>query len=311
MPSLIRIILSSIVFIAAAALYLALSSRGVSGALAMIICLVPATIVMAFLGRRAPARKPGPKPASRTAVTITGRASATVSSAPASTVAPAPVPTPKVPPPTSANTQGPAVTNAHANAETTDKLTKAGDFFYKIALKTAEIGPGIHAETLVIACSWMAGTMLYRSFAFPFKPDKVPAPGTPVFSVQANQSGPLLMDIMLKALQTLGHDITEQSVMASQDFKTIKTSVAGFPLLEAQKKLDPFYFAYCKAANLSHREAAFGSVIATALAIHNTREVLDMRKGAALAVTGFVEGCKTQPIPFAGVQATTTPNAAS
>jgi hypothetical protein len=179
-----------------------------------------------------------------------------------------------------------------------DSIIKASDFFYKCALKVAHIGQGVHADTLVISCSWMAGTMLFRSFALPLDPAKV-APGSPVLSDQANQSGPQLMNTLFVTLRQLGHNISEQTVMASPGADALSTKIAGFTLLEAQKKLDPFYLAYCKTTPLSYREAAFASTVAAATGIHQARQVLDPQKAAVLAIHALVEGCKTQPIPFA------------
>jgi hypothetical protein len=48
---------------------------------------------------------------------------------------------------------------------------------------------------------------------------------------------------------------------------------------------------------MSYFDAAMATAIATAMCIHDCREVLDIRKGAGIAVHGFVEGTKTAPYP--------------
>lgn len=290
MSGLVRLLAAALLLFGSAVVYIVLTGHGISDKLAMVVCVVPAAILIGLLQRRKPPKQaakgvsraatpsaPAPARAPRSSSPATERS---LPAAPSVPQAPADVVKPKEP------------TQAEA-------IIKAGDFFYKIAVKAAHIGGGVHAETLVIACSWMAGTMLFRSFPLQVGA----APGTAVFSDQANEAGPKLMDFLFTSLRQFGHKLSEQSVMAAQDARALSTKVAGFTLLEAQRKLDPFFFTYCKASSLSHREAAFAAIIATATAINVTRQVLDPNKAAALAIHALVEGCKTQPIPFTGPQA--------
>lgn len=172
------------------------------------------------------------------------------------------------------------------------KLTSAAEFFNETARKLLATEQGLHAETLISSVARMSGSLMYRSFGF----DQKIEPGTSVFSDQANIHGPKLMNLMLVTLQQLGQKIGEENI--NGEYASAKFSQLSFK--ESHDRLAPFFLKYCEVAPISHYDAAFGVAIATGIIIHDCREILDVEKGAGIAVYGFIEGTKTAPFPLAG-----------
>ncbi len=170
-------------------------------------------------------------------------------------------------------------------------LIAAAEFFSQTAKKLLTSERGLHAETLIISVARLSGGMLFRSFGV------TPGlnPGTTVLSEQANLQGPKLMNLMLTTLHQLGHKLGEGQL--DREYTSGKFSQLTFQ--EAHTRLAPFFLKYCEVANISYQDAAFGGAIATAILVHECKDVLAVSKGAALAVYGFIEGTKTVPIPVA------------
>jgi hypothetical protein len=166
-------------------------------------------------------------------------------------------------------------------------LISAADFFNTTSRKLLVTENGLHAETLIVSVSRMAGSLMYRSFDL----DKSISAGTTVLSEQANIYGPQLMNTLFATLTELGHPIGEAEL--DKTFLSSKLSQLSFK--ESIEKLSPFYLKYCEVASISLQDGAFGAAISAGLLVHDCRDVLSVEKGAALAVYGFVEGTKTAP----------------
>lgn len=169
-------------------------------------------------------------------------------------------------------------------------LLETADFFDQTARKLLVTERGLHAETLIASVSRMSGSLMYRSFGHPASLE----PGKAVLSDKADFYGPKLMNLMFGTLQQCGHQIGEANV--NTEYSSTKYIPINFK--ESHARLAPFYLKYCEAAKLSHHDAAFAAAIATALLIHDCQEVLDIRKGAGVAIYGLVEGTKTVPYPI-------------
>lgn len=72
---------------------------------------------------------------------------------------------------------------------------------------------GVHAETTIAATARMAGTFLFRSFAFPLSSV---APGQAVFSDAANEQGPKLVQILGSVLAYLGVNLDQSKLGEKQ-----------------------------------------------------------------------------------------------
>ena len=177
-----------------------------------------------------------------------------------------------------------------------ERLTAAAEHLNTTFLPLFETVPDVQPETVIAGTARMAGTMLFRSFA---PAGSAFEPGTAVLSDEANAKGPKLMDIMFVTLRSAGHTITEQEL----DNRDATTEASQLSLKESQALLDGAVLSYCESAGLTFEDAAYASSIAAALLVHDCRALLDVRKGAAIAIYGFVEGCKTAPPPVAAAPA--------
>ncbi len=170
-------------------------------------------------------------------------------------------------------------------------LISAADFFKQSGKRLLTVDDRLHAETLIASVARMAGSLMYRSFAF----DKTIEPGTPVLSDQANLHGPKLMDLMFSTLQQLGDKVDQNSLNA--EYASPKHALLSFK--ESHDRLAPAFLSYCRDTRLAFDDAAMGAAIATAILVHDCTVVLSADKGSAIAVYGFVEGTKTAPFPVA------------
>ena len=150
---------------------------------------------------------------------------------------------------------------------------------------------GVHAETAIAGAARMAGTFLFHSFGFPVEAAKA---GQPVLSEQANEHGPVLMEI-------LGNGLDAMNVAVDVEKLGEPTPLGNEPLLkflETQTKLEPKFNAIAKQAGLSLDEAAHAAALATAHLIKQCSQVLDPNIAFGIAVYGFIEGTKTYPANF-------------
>lgn len=125
-------------------------------------------------------------------------------------------------------------------------------------------------ETEIACAARMAGTMLLR------------AAGDP------NADCAKLIDILLLTLHAANHVVTEQD-LETED----ATAASQLSVPETRQLLDRVVLSYCRSAKLDFEDAAYALAVATALIVHDRRRMLDVRKGAAIAASGFFEGCKT------------------
>ena len=142
------------------------------------------------------------------------------------------------------------------NQEHYDAITKAADLFASMVKAVLATEQGIHAESIVVSASRMAGVMLFRSFGI----SEDLTPGTAVISEQANVAGPQLFNVVLSTLKLLGHSVTDESMRSQTDI----TKQSHYSLLETQRRLDPFIATYCRVASMSFGDVARALSIAVA-----------------------------------------------
>jgi len=168
-----------------------------------------------------------------------------------------------------------------------ERLTAAADYFNRSFLPLFAKRDDITAETIIAATARMAGTTLFRSVTPPAQSLKPQI----VLSEEAGVKGPKLTNLMLETLKPLGHALSEQDLKG----QNASTEASQLDLRETRQLLDLTVLAHCEATELSLEDAAYALAISTALFIHDCRAMLDVRKAAAIAVFGFVEGCKAAP----------------
>lgn len=170
----------------------------------------------------------------------------------------------------------------------TNHLVAAADYFnasFRTLLSTER---GIHAETIIASAARMAGTMLFRSFAFPVNDFE---PGTIVLSDEANTQGPKLVNLLLSTLTQLGSTFEDAANREAMDTKDSR-----FTLQKTQELLDPIILSYCSEKRINFEDAALSLAMTSAILVHDCRSFLDVRHGVGIALYGFVEGSKTAPI---------------
>ena len=172
-----------------------------------------------------------------------------------------------------------------------ERLTVAADYFNKSFLPLFAKREDITAETIIAATARMAGTTLFRSVTPPAQSLKPPI----VLSEEASVKGPKLTNLMLETLKPLGHALTEQDLTGAN----ATTAASQLTLRETRQLLDLTVLAHCEATDLPLEDAADALAISTALFIHDCRAMLDVRKAAAVAAAGFMEGCKAAPVAVA------------
>ena len=171
-----------------------------------------------------------------------------------------------------------------------DAQLKASKIIAHVIINDLATERGAHAETCVTAAARMGGTLLFRTFGLPTANMTV---GAPILSDIANERGPLLVEVMKSGLAGLGIVVDESKVSAGP------TPDHGplISIIETQQKLDDKIAEIAAIHGLYGDTAARACALAAALLISQTRSMLDPSISFGLAVYGFVEGTKTNPIP--------------
>ena len=167
---------------------------------------------------------------------------------------------------------------------------QAANEFAEATIEAIRDQRGVHAETAIAALARMAGTFLFRSFRFEI-PDLTP--GQAVFSDQANEAGPLLLELLGSTLVALEVDLDPSKLTGKAD----PTRPPRKSFLETQKLLEPRLAPIRERHDLSLKEAAEAAAAGTAFLIRHGVNVLDPHVAFNLAVLGFIEGAKTAPDP--------------
>lgn len=169
------------------------------------------------------------------------------------------------------------------NAETVAHTARQ---FVGLVIELLADDKGVHAETAVAGAARLAGTFLFRSFGFELPDAK---PGQVVLSEQANDHGPRLVGIVATSLESVGIVAGEPAEISYEG------SEPRLSLLATQRLLEPAFNEERERSGISFMQAADAAALATAILIHECREVLDPRKAFGLAVYSIIEGSKTVP----------------
>jgi len=160
--------------------------------------------------------------------------------------------------------------------------------FVNVTISTLKTDRGVHAETAVAATARMAGTFLFRTFGF--EQMNYP-PGQAVFSEQANEHGPRLVEVLSEILGRLGVNLDKAKLEGTPG--PDNQPQLGF--LETQRQLEPQFAEIRTRHGLSEHAAAEAAAVATAIIMQQCAEVLDPHIAFGIAVYGFIEGTKTAP----------------
>jgi hypothetical protein len=149
---------------------------------------------------------------------------------------------------------------------------------------------GLHVETLVSSASRLSGAALLRSFNLDLSKLQ---PGSAVFSDLANEAGPQLMNYLGSMLTSNG--IALDNDVAGADPGPDHASQLHFT--DTLAKLGPEARAILARAGLDDALGARALILACAMIIFDTREVVDPSVSFGIAIAGLVEGSKTVPPP--------------
>ena len=144
----------------------------------------------------------------------------------------------------------------------------------------------IHSATAIAAGARLAGSFLFRSFGFKLGDIK---PGTAVLSEEANEKGPLLINILIGTLSNMGVELDGEKM----DKATNVDSNLSFK--DTLEKIQEDAFQIMTVQQLSHEEMAYSCAMATAFIIKECKNDLPVESGFNTAVYGFIEGTKTCP----------------
>jgi hypothetical protein len=154
----------------------------------------------------------------------------------------------------------------------------------------------LHVETWILAGARMAGTELQRSIlSGATRDDK--GGGSRRFwirrprPVQASgdEDGRRLVAVLLSTLAQLGEPLAEEAIICPPE----GSAGALLSLEQTRERLGALVDACRRSHGLGAEEMAEALTIATALALHQCRDLVPLTRGAGLAVTGLVEGVKT------------------
>jgi hypothetical protein len=169
------------------------------------------------------------------------------------------------------------------------QIDAAGEFA-NATVAALKVGQGVHPPTLVAASARMAGIYLFRSFGL--KISGV-TPGQVVFSVEANEHAPKLIQITAEILLRIGVKIAD----APPDMPSDSKSKPALEFLDAQRKLEPAYTPIKAKFGFSDQQAAQSVAAGTALLIRHCAKFLDPNIAFGIAAYGFIEGAKTVAEP--------------
>ncbi len=175
-------------------------------------------------------------------------------------------------------------------AQLSQPQVDAAQEFVAKAIELLNTDQGVHAETIIAASARMAGTFLFRSFAFPLPGV---APGQAVLSERANEQGPQLIAILGGVLTQVG--IALDSARLHSQVPQAHQPLRDF--LDTQRMFEEPFTSIMQRQGLSYQGAALAAAVATALLIGQCATVLDPHIAFAVAAYGFVEGSKTAPDP--------------
>jgi hypothetical protein len=155
---------------------------------------------------------------------------------------------------------------------------------------------GLHAETWILAVARLAGTELQRSILSGGTRDDEGAGGRRFWSLRPRpaqasgaEQGQRLVAVLLATLAQLGEPLAEEAIICPPE----GSAGALLSLEQTRERLGTLVAACARSHGLAAVEMAEALTIATALALHQCRELVPLTRGAGLAVTGLVEGAKT------------------
>jgi hypothetical protein len=154
----------------------------------------------------------------------------------------------------------------------------------------------LHAETWILAVARMAGTELQRSLLPGGSREgegdggrrfwsRLPRPA----QTSSEDQGRRLVALLLASLAQFGEPLAEEAIACPAE----GSACARLSLDQTRQRLGALVAACGRSHGLGAGEMAEALTIATALALHQCRDLVPLTRGAGLAVMGLVEGAKS------------------
>lgn len=168
----------------------------------------------------------------------------------------------------------------------TEGQNKAAGAVVELIAKEFGDNRQIHPATAIAAGARLAGSFLFRSFKF-IPPNA--SPGSVVLSEEANEKGPVLINILGGVLTSFGVDPDPEKMNSPV------SAESNFSFLETLQRIQDQAHVIMNQNNLNLEEMAYSCAMATAFIIKECRNDLPVESGFHTAVYGFIEGTKTLP----------------
>lgn len=154
----------------------------------------------------------------------------------------------------------------------------------------------LHAETWILAVARMAGTEMQRSILTAATQEGVGSGrrrfwsrGPRVERPNDSDEGRRLVALLLASLAQLGEPVAEADIVCPPDGSTS----GRLSLEQTRARLGALVAACGRTHGLGAGDMAEALTIATALALHQCRDLVPLPRGAGLAVMGLVEGARS------------------
>jgi hypothetical protein len=148
----------------------------------------------------------------------------------------------------------------------------------------------VHSETAIASAARMAGTMLFRSFGL--DTSKMPV-GAVVLSEQANEQGPMLLNIVIMMMQQYGLQADKEQLADVGN----RGEAPKLDVVQTQELFDGDLGRIRDQYGLSQEDGACACALATAWLIKECAPKIGLEVGFNIAAYGFIEGTKTVPRP--------------
>jgi len=148
----------------------------------------------------------------------------------------------------------------------------------------------IHPSTVIASCARLAGSFLFRTFKLPENINI--SPGNVVLSNEANEKGPVLMNLAAWMLSSHGININPET------FHKSKMAESNINYLDTINLLQDKAAAIMENNKLTYEQMAHSCALATGFLIKECQSQLPAESGFNTAVYNFMDGTKRFPPEF-------------
>lgn len=182
---------------------------------------------------------------------------------------------------------------------TKEENNTARELVELIASKVGDSNRAIHPETAISASARLAGSLLLRSFELDLN---VGEPGSVLLSEEANEQGPILINILGGFLSASNIQINKEKIGGNDNKRGEEprlTTIESIALLQNEA------LSMCRKNSLNLESSAKAAALATAFVVKECSPQIGVETAFNVAIFGFIEGSKTIP-PKIGTKASGT-----